>query len=249
MADNKITELTEDTAPALTDLIATVEDPSGTPVTKKTTLLTLQNLLLSDGWISANGTWTYASASTITVPSGAASKYKVGDKIKWTQTTVKYGVISAVADTVLTIIVNTDYTVANAAITLNYYSHDENPLGFPNDFKYTPTVTGFSSAPSDHTYRYSVHGRTVYLTFDTSTNGGTSDTTGFTFTLPVAAKNGHSQVWFAIRVYDNSAFQAAPGMGTVTSDSTAATLYKDGAAAGWTASNLKTARGELFYFI
>src|SRR3990167_3778548 len=89
----------------------------------------------ADGWIAATGTWTYASASTITVPSGAASLYRVGDKIKWTQTTVKYGVISAVADTVLTIIVNTDYTVANAAITLNYYSHDENPLGFPNDFK------------------------------------------------------------------------------------------------------------------
>ena len=67
-----------------------------------------------DGWQAVSDSWSYASASTITVPSGAASLYKVGDKIKWTQTTVKYGVIRTVADTLLTIIVNTDYVVTNA---------------------------------------------------------------------------------------------------------------------------------------
>ena len=33
-----------------------------------------------DGWISANETWVYASATTITVPSGAASKYQKGTR-------------------------------------------------------------------------------------------------------------------------------------------------------------------------
>jgi len=84
-------------------------------------------------WMLANETWAYASASTITVPSGAAAKYAVGDRIKWTQTTVKYGVIVAVADTLLTIAVNTNYVVANAAITLNYYSHEASPIGFPRN--------------------------------------------------------------------------------------------------------------------
>ena len=70
----------------------------------------------TDGWTPVTGSWTYASASTITVPIGAASLYQKGDKIKFTQTTVKYGVIVAVADTLLTIAVNTDYVVANAAI-------------------------------------------------------------------------------------------------------------------------------------
>lgn len=37
-----------------------------------------------DGWISAGETWTYASATTITVPSGAASKYQKEDWIKIT---------------------------------------------------------------------------------------------------------------------------------------------------------------------
>jgi len=90
--------------------------------------------IVGDGWSPADETWTYASASTITVPSGAASKYQKGDRIKWTQTTVKYGVITAVADTTLTIAVNTDYTVANAAISANYYSHQANPIGYPGWF-------------------------------------------------------------------------------------------------------------------
>lgn len=45
MADQKITQLTEDTAPALTDIIPTVEDPSGTPVTKKVTFTNVKTLL------------------------------------------------------------------------------------------------------------------------------------------------------------------------------------------------------------
>ena len=78
---------------------------------------------LIDGWTPADATWTYASASTITVPSGAASIYQKGDRIKWTQTTVKYGVIVAVADTLLTIAPNDTYAVTDAAISANYYSH------------------------------------------------------------------------------------------------------------------------------
>jgi len=86
-----------------------------------------------DGWINPNSTWTYASANTITVTSGAASIYAVGDKIKLTQTTVKYFYITGVADTVLTITGGTDYTLLNAAISLNYYSHG-NAIGFPTSF-------------------------------------------------------------------------------------------------------------------
>lgn len=88
-----------------------------------------------NGWISANEAWTYASADAptfvITVPSGAASKYNVGDKIKLTQTTVKYFIITAITDTTLTVYGGTDYTLANAAISANYYSHAKSPVGFP----------------------------------------------------------------------------------------------------------------------
>jgi len=85
-----------------------------------------------DGWIST-GTFTYASATTITVASGAASIYKVNDKIKFTQATggTKYAYITVVADALLTINLSGLYTLENEAITAPYYSHIENPLGFP----------------------------------------------------------------------------------------------------------------------
>jgi hypothetical protein len=41
MADNKITALTEDTAPLTTDLVMTVDDPAGTPINKKVTIANL----------------------------------------------------------------------------------------------------------------------------------------------------------------------------------------------------------------
>ena len=86
------------------------------------------------GWITVKDTWTYASASTITVPSGAAALYSIGDKIKATNTGVKYWYITAVADTVLTIAVNTDYVLVNAAITSPYYAKAGSPVGFPGGF-------------------------------------------------------------------------------------------------------------------
>jgi parallel beta-helix repeat protein len=48
MADLKITQLTELTTPALDDLLAAVDDPSGTPETKKVTLQKIKDLIATD---------------------------------------------------------------------------------------------------------------------------------------------------------------------------------------------------------
>lgn len=184
MADAKITALIENTTPITGDLFAIVDDPAGAPATQK---IDINNLGILTGWVTAGETWTYASANTITVPSGAASKYAVGDRIKWTQTTVKYGVITAVADTVLTIMVNTDYTVANAAITLNYYSHEENPIGYPHWFTISaPTFTvatidnASGGQPTTDVLRAKIDGQTatVYIHGD-----GTKAGAGAFYTL------------------------------------------------------------------
>jgi hypothetical protein len=45
MADEKLTQLTEDTSPALTDLIYGVKNPGGTPLSRKLTWTTVFNLL------------------------------------------------------------------------------------------------------------------------------------------------------------------------------------------------------------
>ena len=55
MADAKITALTEDTAPSLEDLIATVNDPGGSPANRKVTLANLLKILTPPQGFLING--------------------------------------------------------------------------------------------------------------------------------------------------------------------------------------------------
>lgn len=139
MADTKTTALTEITAPVSTDLVYVVGDPGTTPVSRKATLATIRKTLMVDGWIEAGETWTYAAADaptfTFTISGDLTTKYSAGMRIKLTQTTVKYFIITAVSfgspNTTVTIYGGTDYTLVNAAITLPYYSMSKAPFGFP----------------------------------------------------------------------------------------------------------------------
>jgi hypothetical protein len=189
------------------------------------------------GWMEADESWSYASASTITVPSGAASKYQKGDRIKWTQTTVKYGVIVAVADTVLTIAVNTDYTVANAAISLNYYSHQANPIGYPDWFNFTTTFTGFSAAPNT-AMKYRISGHTCWIEYQAAGATGTSNATTFTFTVPVAPLLTEYLFGWC-RGYDNGAHLSTPCQLKSTAASATIDVYKTNYQGAWTASGEK----------
>lgn len=139
-----------------------------------------------NGWVSAGETWTYASASTFTVSGDVTAKYHKGTRLKWTQTTVKYGVVQAsshaAGTTTVTIFTNTDYTLANAAITANYYSYVVNPEGYPDWFNYTPTYSGsgsmtFTSVTTAYA-KYRVIGQmVVYEIQATGTTGGTASNT------------------------------------------------------------------------
>lgn len=148
----------------------------------------------ADGWTLANETWTYASASTITVPAGAAAKYQKGDKIKLTQTTVKYFYVVGVANTVLTVVGNGAVVVTNAVISANYYSHASSPVGFPDIFTYTPVITGSVGNPTTGNgglygeFRLSgTHCSLRIVFFDgTTTDEGSGD---YSWTVPVAAYN------------------------------------------------------------
>jgi hypothetical protein len=140
------------------------------------------------GWTDVSDTWTYVSANTITVPSGAASIYQIGDRIRFKQGGgYKYFVLIAVADTTLTILVNTDYTVANAAITDIYFSHQSNPIGYPGWFALAaPTfdVATYDNAggaqPTTSQHRASIDGRTFKAHYRGSgTKAGTSNNIQF----------------------------------------------------------------------
>ena len=110
-----------------------------------------------DGWANSTAeTWTYASADghtfTFTVSGDQTAKYTPGVRIKLTQTTVKYFIVTAVSvasgTTTVTIYGGTDYTLANAAISANYYSREKAPAGFPLDpSKWTEELVD-STSPS-----------------------------------------------------------------------------------------------------
>jgi len=118
-----------------------------------------------DGWISAGETWTYASADdptyTFTVPTDLTTKYSAGMKIKLTNASVKYFIITKVAysdpNTTVTVYGGTDYDLANSAITLPYYSMVRSPALFPMSpakwsVETTTTTSTAQSSPTQNTW-------------------------------------------------------------------------------------------------
>lgn len=106
--------------------------------------------VIETGWLPAGETWTYASATTFTITGvDRTTKYYPCMKIKLTQTTAKYFIITKVAfstDTTVTVYGGTDYTLANAAITSPLFSLNKAPAGFPmSPTKWSVTTTDTSS--------------------------------------------------------------------------------------------------------
>lgn len=193
----------------------------------------------TDGWNSANETWAYASATTITVPSGALGKYQVGDKVKLFQAgSWKYFYIVAVADTLLTITGGSDYTLTNTTISHPLFSHAATPVGFPGWFNYTPVWTGFSANPVV-VARFSINGRLCSVNVVRTANG-TSNATSLTMSLPVNVANIGSNYYSAYgEGLDNGVVSTIPVHGRLSAGTNTATMYKDWSTAGWTASGTK----------
>ena len=141
--------------------------------------------IAGEGWVTPIGAWTYASVSTITVPSGAASLYQVGDRLRFKQGGgYKYYTLATVADTLLTVDVSTDYTVANSAITDIAISRALRPFGFPEYFNWSPTASGYAVGNGTLIARFMRYGGEIGFVF-VFTLGGTSSISGdFNFTLP-----------------------------------------------------------------
>lgn len=157
---------------------------------------------ISSGWFPAGETWTYASASTFTISGDVTGKYQVGDKIKLTQTTVKYfyiiGVTYSSPNTIITITGGTDYIFANAVVTNNYYTHIENPIGFPDYLNHTATfaVTGGSIGNGSCAGIFKLVGKMCFFHFlfqpGTTTNFGSGG--AFSFSLPITVGAGRSYI-------------------------------------------------------
>lgn len=129
-------------APVVTGNFAQALGTSATPVAILWGTVNVNTAVAagSDGWTAGTGTWSYSSADAptfvISVNADMTAILGVGMKIKLTQTTVKYFIVTAVGSfsggaTLITVYGGTDYVLANAAISSPNYSVVKAPLGFP----------------------------------------------------------------------------------------------------------------------
>lgn len=203
----------------------------------------------TDGWTAAGESWAFASASSFTVAgTDVTAKYSKGTRIKLTQSaTVKYFVVTSSTfsvDTTVNVTAGIDNTVANSAISANYYSYEVNPQGFPQAFNYTPSFTGYSVNPTVSQAVFRVDGGWCHVHVNLS--AGTSNATAWTVTLPIATLdvNGVAVGWQA-NAEDNGVFLTTPALVKLRRNSAIVDLYKDSSAGGtlWTASGA----GAVFY--
>lgn len=112
----------------------------------------------NDGWIADANTWTYSSVDdptgVVTVNANLTGVLAIGDKIRFVNggNTI-YGKVSATPtfsspNTTIKFLHEIDpsdnqakYLLANSAITVPYYSHVQNPFGFPTPDKWRIRVT------------------------------------------------------------------------------------------------------------
>lgn len=148
---------------------------------------------LVTGWLEAGVTWTYVSATTFTLTGDYTSTYTAGLKLRMVQSaTSKYFYVvsssySAPTTTVV-IAVNTDYTLANAAISSPYYSMIAQPVGFPAALNYTPTLSNLSGGTLNVS-NYAIRGRHCKVRIR-YTLAGAGVAGAVSLTLPLSAATG-----------------------------------------------------------
>jgi len=106
-----------------------------------TALASLDELTDPDGWTNSEDTWVYVNANKFKIVDlDRSTQLQAGTKIQLTNSTVKYRYVASVAvvvgvsttDTQVTLLANAGTALANSAITLPKYSHQDTPIGFPD---------------------------------------------------------------------------------------------------------------------
>ena len=204
----------------------------------------IDNTIPIDGWTPANDIWTYASATTFTIVWDVTWKYQIWDRIKLTQTTVKYFVVLKVVfstgTTTITITGGTSYTFANAVVSLNYYSKEASPQWYPNWFNYSPTWGGFSVAPTTSLTAFSIIGSTCSIAIACS-GSWTSNSTSLNVTTPdniTSVWGFYGASWFPV---DNNVAISAAYVGIVNGASSLVFRKTMDTSTSWTASGGKRA--------
>lgn len=189
---------------------------------------------LVTGWLEATETWTYASASTFTIPGDVTTKYTVGTKIRFSQlATTKYFYVASSSfstpNTTVTIMLTSDNTLTNNTITLPFYSYSGNAVGFPSRMNFVPAITG-QSGGTISMCAYTVANRqlTLYLRY---TPGGANISGAVTVSLPATMSSTLATVDAIVignvGFYDNSATSDYSGAARWATNTTLALWYID----------------------
>jgi hypothetical protein len=143
-----------------TDLLLAATDPAGTPDDAVIQWSDIKSLLYNGGWIEVSDTWSYATATTIAVPSDATLYYKKGWGVRFKQGgAYKYMYITTVAATLLTLTGGSDYSVANATITdVAVAPNPATAIGFPTYFNHTTVLSGASGSAGTYAETVFVEG-------------------------------------------------------------------------------------------
>lgn len=207
------------------------------------------------GWINPivpPGVFTYASPTTITVPSDATLTYQKGDKLRLVQGAVTkyFYIVDVTSSTSITITGGSDYTLTNAVISDPVISREDVPFGFPDSFNYVPTFVGFSVDPVVSQAVFSIKGSLCLVSMYTSANG-TSNAVTYEVSPPVppSASPFNTYGTCAYSATNNGVVLTTPARVFVQSGTANIVLYKDLANATWTAAGAKKADFQLWYRI
>jgi hypothetical protein len=199
----------------------------------------LIDVAVAGGWIALpamtrESDFAFSCAVNLTsiLQKGYRIRYKQGVDWKY-QAVINVGAYSG-GKTIITTMGGNIYT-SGIPITDAYYSPSESPLGWPEWFSWVPIVTGFSGTPSVVGARYKISGGQCFVYF--LSISGISNTTAFTFTLPVACPNEMRAAAF-VGVRDNGADQPVPGHIRLNGTNIAE-VYKSYYMGAWTASGQK----------
>jgi hypothetical protein len=143
------------------------------------------------GWIEVSDSWTYNAADKINVPTDATLKYKPGWGVRFKQGAgYKYFNVLAISATLLTIIVNSDSTLTNNAITdVAFTPYPHSAIGFPGKFNFQSIISYIAGTtdPTSNTIAsavYTVVGNQVMFKIESNMVRGTGNREYTVFSIP-----------------------------------------------------------------
>jgi hypothetical protein len=203
-------------------------------------------LAIEDGWQPISATWTRTGNHSFAVAGDVTAIYEPGVKIRYKDGgAFEYGVVAssahAAGTTTVTLITNSDYAMADVAITDRWISRVNQPSGWPEWFNYAPTFTGFSADPAGGVYRWRADGRRIEI-FIRQSAAGTSNATTFTISAPVTAREITTMLWRGTAgVTDNGTNLTPIGSVRIVQNTAVINVYTDAFAGAWTNSGAKAA--------